>query len=166
MALKLESKSSDYATLEWEDNVYADFQQTIGFPRVYWSGEHDYFKSIALELLEPTLLDLFAYCGGKFSLKTTLLIADQLLPRLQDLHGKDYVHRDVKPNNFLVGTGPKGSTLHICDFGLVDYVEDPANPHDPYLDLFVVGNPRFASISGHEGRGELTLSAYLSCPSR
>ncbi|KAF2599316.1 hypothetical protein F2Q68_00009055 [Brassica cretica] len=51
--------------------------------------------------------DQFVYCGRKFSPKTVLLLADQMLTRIEYVHSKAYLHRDIKPDNFLMGLGRK-----------------------------------------------------------
>ena len=112
---------------------------------------------MAFELLGPSLEDLFNFCGRRFSLKTTLMILDQLLWRMEHLHSKGVVHRDIKPRNFLMGLGPNGNEIYVTDFGLVhEYTTMCTSPmaiasHQPRL----IGTMRFASVAGHNGQGML-----------
>ena len=66
----------------------------------------------------PTIADLLKFCGGKFTLKTTLMIFHQLLTRFEHIHSKGIVHCDVKPENFLIGLGESSNTVYIADFGI------------------------------------------------
>jgi serine/threonine protein kinase len=115
---------------------------------------------MVFELLGPNLEDLFCYYDQRFSLKTVLMLADQLLYRFESLHAIDFLHRDVKPENFLLGRGVHGNTVYMTDFGLATYHNNAlvanmppkviSRRHQPQ-ESRLVGTCRYASINAHQG---------------
>ena len=95
-----------------------------GFAKIYDYGVHKFYYFMAMDLLGPSLAELFHFCDGRFSLKTTLKIGYQMIERLQHLHSKGLVHRDIKPDNILMGANDQSHLVHLVDFGLVKKVVD------------------------------------------
>ena len=142
---------------------YDSFRGLPGFPEMYAYCSKDDYQVMVFELLGPSLEDLFAFCDHQFSLKTTLLLMDQLLSRFEALHSEGLLHRDVKPQNFLLGTGKNGNVVYLTDFGLSREVVTPDEvkellPVRPHL----VGTTRYASIRGHSGQGRYSHRSWRS----
>ena len=118
-----------------------------------WFGSEGDYNVLVIDLLGPSLEDLFNYCGKRLSLKTVLMLADQMISRLEFMHSRSYIHRDVKPDNFLIGVGSKMHVVHIIDFGLAKKFQDPrSGRHIPYLEgKNLTGTARYASINTHLG---------------
>ncbi|MEQ2199865.1 Casein kinase I isoform epsilon, partial [Xenoophorus captivus] len=116
-----------------------------GIPSIKWCGAEGDYNVMVMELLGPSLEDLFNFCSRKFSLKTVLLLADQMVRRT------DWV--DVKPDNFLMGLGKKGNLVYIIDFGLAKKYRDArTHQHIPYREnKNLTGTARYASINTHLG---------------
>ncbi len=115
---------------------------------------------MAFELLGPSLADLLAYNGGRFSLKTTLLLADQILQRVEDLHKINFIHRDIKPENFCIGVKANKDLIYMIDFGLAKRYSDPRTGlHIKYQSSKALsGTARYVSINSHLGLGTIILT--------
>ena len=131
VAIKLEHVSIKYRQLLFESQLLKSIPG-IGFPQVYWAGVSGEYNAMVFELLGNNLEELFQNCEQKFSLKTTLMIAIQIMDRIRHLHIHNYIHRDIKPQNFLIGKGENEHIIYLIDFGLAKrYREEYTNFHIP-----------------------------------
>ncbi|XP_059534732.1 casein kinase I-like [Myotis daubentonii] len=181
VAVKLEPKKARYPQLLYESKLYKILQGGVGIPRMRWYGQEKEYNVLVLDLLGPSLEDLFNFCNRRFTMKTVLMLADQMISRIEYIHKKNFIHRDIKPHNFLMGIGrrcskcsqtPTGkrkrstaaSTSHntalsalkqlfLIDFGLAKrYRDNKTKQHIPYReDKSLTGTARYASINAHLG---------------
>ena len=157
VAVKLESQKAKHPQLLYESKVYriiVGSQGSVGIPRIRWYGLHDRdYNVLVMDLLGPSLEDLFNFCHRKFTLKTVLMLADQMIARIEHVHNKNFLHRDIKPDNFLMGIGKDCNRLYIVDFGLAKkYRDNRTRSHIPYReDKNLTGTARYASINAHLG---------------
>lgn len=163
VAIKLEHVSIDPSILEREVDIYRDLAGGAGIPRVYAYKTECEYNAMVFDLLGPSLEDLFNFCSRKFSLKTVLMLADQLICRLEYIHAKGVIHRDVKPENCLMGVGKQGNVVYVTDLGLAieHCTAQVRNPTGRPSSAKLVGTARFASIYGHLGVGECSIFWFL-----
>ena len=105
-----------------------------------------------MELLGPSIEDLFLLQDRKFTIGRCLAIVEQAFRRIEFVHRKGYLHRDIKPENLLIGRD-NHAELFLIDFGLaVRYIQNDGTHIPDREKLPFLGNPRFASLRAHRGR--------------
>lgn len=153
VAIKIESCNTKHPQLHLESKLLHQLSSGVGIPKVRYSGNESGYNVMVMELLGPSLEDLFNFCNRKFTLKTVLLLAEQMLNRLEFIHRQNYIHRDVKPDNFLMGLGKHGNLVYLIDFGLAkQFCEPVTKKHIPYREnKSLTGTARYASVNTHQG---------------
>eukprot|EP00035_Acanthoeca_spectabilis_P025859 m.460178 g.460178 ORF g.460178 m.460178 type:complete len:376 (+) comp21957_c0_seq1:130-1257(+) len=153
VAIKAESIRATRLQLHYESRIYQFLEGGEGIPRMLWFGKAGEYNLMAMELLGPSLEDVFNFCARRFSLKTVLLLADQCICRLEHIHSQGFLHRDVKPNNFLMGLDDRRNVVYALDFGLSKKYRDfKTHVHIPYrTGKNLTGTARYASLRTHLG---------------
>uniref|UniRef100_A0A2N9H9W6 non-specific serine/threonine protein kinase n=1 Tax=Fagus sylvatica TaxID=28930 RepID=A0A2N9H9W6_FAGSY len=141
VALKFEhrnSKGCNYGPpYEWQ--VYNTLGGSHGVPKVHYKGRQGDYYVMVMDMLGPSLWDVWNSSGQTMSSEMVACIAVESLSILEKMHGRGYVHGDVKPENFLLATKWRDSSSG-------QHVE-----YDQRPDMFR-GTVRYASVHAHLGR--------------
>ena len=121
-----------------------------------------------MELLGKSLEDIFQQQQKKFSIKTVCMIGIQMIDRLEFIHNKNIIHRDIKPDNFVLGLDNKSHIIYVLDFGLSKkYRSSRTHQHIKFsVNKKLTGTARYASINALKGceqsrRDDLEAIGYV-----
>lgn len=179
VAVKSESPTVPYSHLFREGKIYQylyresearGLGKPTGVGAIYGAKQCEFNgkmqNTMAMELLGPSIQQLFNRSKCQFTLQTILMVADQMLTRIQFLHSMRLLHRDVKPDNFVISPWKDDRTIYIIDFGLTKKYASREGVHIPYrTNKSLTGTVRFTSINIHMGsehgrRDDLESLAY------
>ncbi|PON86858.1 GPCR kinase [Trema orientale] len=159
VALKFEhrnSKGCNYGPpYEWQ--VYNTLNGCYGIPWVHYKGRQGDFYILVMDMLGPSLWDVWNSLGQSMSPNMAACIAVEAVSILEKLHMKGFVHGDVKPENFLLGQPGTADEkkLYLIDLGLASRWKDASSgqhvEYDQRPDIFR-GTIRYASVHAHLGR--------------
>lgn len=156
VAIKFESRKAEAPQLRDECRSYRILSGCPGIPQIYHFGQEGVNNILVIDLLGPSLEDLFDFCDRKFSIETVCMAAKQMIERVQTIHEKCLIYRDIKPDNFLVGRPgmENANVIHVVDFGMAKQYRDPkTKQHIPYRERkSLSGTARYMSINTHLGR--------------
>jgi len=157
IACKLEKKKSadgnDKKRLHGEYLLYKRFEskKLDCVPKVYKYYETSKENIMTMELLGKTLDDIFEESDHKVDLGTVMKLAITIIGHLENIHRTGVIHRDIKPNNFMFGTGENKNNLYIMDFGLSKLWYNNKKHIEYKEGRQMIGTPRYASINIHMG---------------
>jgi casein kinase I family protein HRR25 len=142
VAIKVEPVSNNLKLLKNESMIYQYLAGTTGIPNVKWFGKDTTNYYMVLNLLGDSLQTLI---NNKkiFSLKLVLQVGLQIIFTLKSIHEKDLVHRDIKPDNFLLGNKKQ---IYIIDFG---FCKSLANITNVKKTTGLIGSLTYASLNAH-----------------
>ena len=152
VAIKVEERGS-------RSHLYAEFQilkeieNEKGIPKVYEFHKGHKHNYLMMQLLGKSLDKLFTEMKRHFSIKTVSMIGYQMVQRIEYVHSKGYIHRDIKPGNFLIGKSSEKERLYIIDFGLSKkYIDKITGKHVIYKEgKGLTGTARYVSLNTHYG---------------
>jgi serine/threonine protein kinase len=152
-AAKLERSEVQPCQLQPEFKLYKLLSHAPAFPAVYdfWT-ERDW-RGMVMDRLGFSLGHHYREFGKRLSMKTVLHCAVQMISRLEYLHQRSFVHRDIKPDNFVFGVGTQSNTLYVIDFGLARKYRNMTTLEPfPYEEgKGLIGTTRYVSINVHLG---------------
>jgi len=148
VAIKVEPISNGTTLLKNESKIYQYLLGTHNLPQVKWYGKDETNYYMVIPLLGQSIEKLFIE-KQVFSLKLILQIGIQILYLLKTIHEKGLIHRDIKPDNFLLGIESEKNKLFLIDFGLCKtYIKD-----DKHILMKetkgLIGSITYASINAH-----------------
>ncbi len=126
--------------------------QSKGIPRFYSCTNDGQYNVMVMDLLGESLEVLFSKQKKKFNLSTTLQLGIQMIDSIEYVHSKGYLHRDMKPDNFVLGGKGSRHKLYMIDYGLAKQYKTKDRAHIPYKDTKnLTGTARYASLNTHLG---------------
>ena len=165
-AMKFEPKSQQDLILEQESYILY-YLRGFGIPDIITYGHNSKYNILVQTLLGKSINSIFLHDNNKFSMKDCCMIGIQILDRLEYIHSKFIIHRDVKPDNFLFGN-PDINNIYIIDFGLAKkFMSSRTGKHAKFcINKKWSGTSRFASANSLRGvvqsrRDDLESLCYL-----
>ena len=142
--------------------------RAFGLPEIKAYQSLSDLNVLVMELLGQSLENLFQAQNKSFSIKTACMLGIQMIDRIEYIHSRKIIHRDIKPDNFVIGRGLKSHIVYVLDFGLSKkYWSSSHKSHIPFCQgKKLTGTARYASINALSGfeqsrRDDLESIGYI-----
>ena len=151
VAIKMEPTNSEQKSLKNETRVYQYLNGCRGIPNIRWFGTDSNATYMVIDLLGPSLTQMIKNEQENLSLVSIAKIAVQMIDILEGIHDKGMIHRDLKPDNFLVHPTKGIDQIYLIDFGVCKtYLQSDTNEHiEMRKTNAMIGTPNFASVNAH-----------------
>lgn len=167
-ALKIENKYAKKTRLIKEYTIYKQLikQRMQNIPKIYKFIKTTNNIILVMELLGPNLEELLIKYNKKFDTMTILKLSIAIISIIEKLHDVGYIHRDIKPNNFLIGRNNNKDIIYLMDFGLSKkYITNGKHIQMSTINN-IIGTPRYASVNVHNNmepsrRDDLESIGYM-----
>ena len=167
-AIKFENKNKGQNLLEKEAYImsYLNGPRIPSVKSFGYSGDNNV---LIMELMGKSLEDLFENSmNKKMSIRCVCNLGYQMIEIMEYIHNKHIIHRDIKPDNFVMGRDAKKKQLFLLDFGLSKkYRSSSTLKHYPLIKRKkLTGTARYASINALNGitqsrRDDLEAIGYV-----
>ena len=165
-ALKFEKKENNIGLLE-NEAIIMNYLKSPNIPHVYSFGSNSNYNILVMQLLGKSLGNIFEE-KKVFSVKTVSMLGYQFVSILENIHNRHIIHRDIKPDNFVMGLNDLSQYVYIIDFGLAKkYRSSRTLEQFPFVNRRkITGTARYASINALRGyeqsrRDDLEAIGYV-----
>ena len=165
-ALKFEKKENNIGLLE-NEAIIMNYLKGPNIPYVNSYGSNSNYNILVMQLLGKSLGNIFEE-KKVFSVKTVSMLGHQFVSLLEYIHNRHIIHRDIKPDNFLMGLNDLSQYVYIIDFGLAKKFRSSRTLEQfPFVNRRkITGTARYASINALRGyeqsrRDDLEAIGYV-----
>ena len=153
VAIKTEVKGAKNQSCLLESEAYrlVSLKGFKGIPKVYQYGKVKGYNILVMELLGKSLNELFNQMNRRFSLQTVCILANDMIRLIEYVHEHSVLHRDIKPDNFMMGRGDKEDILYLIDFGLAKKYINNGIHIQMKTGKSITGTARYCSVYTHQG---------------
>lgn len=146
VAIKIEKRSGEYNVLKTEAKIYQYLGKLDGFPQLKWFGTDVKYNYLVIDLFDCSLHTLIK-TNEQLSFSSCLQIGTQMIERLETFHSKLLLHRDIKPDNFLLDSTNK---IYLIDYGFCKRYDHDGKHIEERKINSIIGTINFVSINVHK----------------